>query len=140
MAILDVFKKKTEEKKPEVRKVKKQAPKKSAVSVKPVVATTPKSKRDSDTAYRILRGPHITEKADSLTAFGQYVFNVYTAAGKSEIKKSVEEVYGVDVVAVKIINIHPKKRRLGKVQGWKQGYKKAIVKLAAGQKIELLPR
>jgi large subunit ribosomal protein L23 len=142
MAILNVFKKKAEENKPAEKKVK-SAPKKRTVSVKKEVkkeevkrevSVSSGAKKDSESAYRILRGPHITEKADSLTAFGQYIFNVYRSANKSEVKKTVEEIYGVKVVAVKIINIHPKKRRLGKVQGWKQGYKKAVVKL------ELLPR
>ncbi len=150
MALLDIFKKK-ETKKP----VKKTAPKKSEVHVaetkkevkkevkketeKPV-AVPLKTKKTSPVAYRILKGPHITEKATDLTSMGQYVFDVYEKANKSEIKKTIEDIYGVGVVSLKIIKIPPKKRRLGKIEGWRQGYKKAIIRLAQGQKIEILPR
>jgi len=43
-------------------------------------------------------------------------------------------------LGVKIINLPPKKRRLGKIRGWRKGYKKAIVRIKEGQKIEVLPR
>jgi len=128
------------------KKKKKVAPKKA---VKPEVKHEPdkgqlavplKSKKDSEVACRILKYPHVTEKATDLTKASQYVFNVYESANKTEVKKAVEDVYGVKVVSVKIIKIHPKRRRLGRIEGWRKGYKKAIVKLAHGQQIEILPR
>jgi len=91
-------------------------------------------------AWRILKKAHITEKATDLAAKNKYIFNVYPEANKNQIKKSVEDIYGVNVVSVNTINIPAKKRRLGKSQGWKSGYKKAIVKIKAGQEIELMPR
>jgi len=135
MAIFNIFKdKKKAERKPAPKKeVKKEFPKEAAS-----VPLT--SKKDSEVACRILKYPHVTEKATDLTGFNQYIFNVYESANKSEIKKAVQDVYGARVVAVKIINIHPKKRKLGKIEGWRKGYKKAIVKLAKGQTIEILPR
>jgi large subunit ribosomal protein L23 len=91
-------------------------------------------------AWRILRKAHVTEKATDLAAKNQYVFNVYPTANKKQIKKSVEDIYGVNVVSVNVVNIPSKKRRLGKTLGVKPGYKKAIVKIKEGQEIELMPR
>jgi large subunit ribosomal protein L23 len=91
-------------------------------------------------AWSILKRAHITEKATALTEKNQYIFNVYPEANKTRIKKSVQDIYGVNVISVNIINIPAKKRRLGKSQGWKSGYKKAIVQIKEGQEIELMPR
>ncbi len=90
--------------------------------------------------YRILKSVHITEKATELAEKNQYIFKVFENANKQEIKKVVESIYNVDVVSVNIINIHRKRKRLGRTIGWKQGYKKAIVKIKKGQEIEILPR
>lgn len=149
MAIFNIFKKKPAFAPKELRRgeeKKKVAPKKEVKkeikrSAPKEVSTLPLNpKKDSEIACRILKWPHVTEKATDLTKFSQYIFNVYERATKSEIKKSVEDVYGAKVVSVKIINIHPKKRKLGKISGWRKAYKKAIVKLAQGQTIEILPR
>jgi len=94
----------------------------------------------SSASYSILKGPHITEKATDLSEKGNYVFKVYPNANKIEIKKAVESLYGVNVVSVRIINIPKKKRRLGRTEGFRSGYKKAIVCVKEGQKIELMPR
>ena len=102
----------------------------------------PQAKREKviGEAYRILKTPHVTEKATDLVKKNQYVFKVYSRANKVEIKKAIEDLYGVDVLGVKVINLPPKRRRLGKIMGWRKGYKKAIVKIKEGQKIEVLPR
>ncbi|MDP2967122.1 MAG: 50S ribosomal protein L23 [bacterium] len=91
-------------------------------------------------SYKILKGPHITEKAGDLAEKNQYVFKIFPRANKIGVKKAIEDTYGVDVVSIKIINVPKKKRRLGKIQGTRPGYKKAIVKIKKGQKIEVLPR
>ncbi len=84
--------------------------------------------------------PHITEKATELgSTKNQYVFVVQDSAAKKEIKKAVEKMYGVTVERVRIVNVHPKKVKLGKTKGIKKGYKKAIVQVKEGQKIEILP-
>ena len=145
MAILDVFKKK-EDKTPEE---KPKAPKKEKVSVKkevkPVVKTEkqevkPKEKKSKGIYYDILKSPHVTEKASDLAENNQYVFKVWPRAHKLEIGKAVKDLYGVDVTAVRIINIPKKAKRVGKSQGFKKGYKKAIVSLKKGQKIEIVSR
>ncbi len=91
-------------------------------------------------AFRVLKYPHVTEKATDLTASNQYVFKIYPRANKTDVKKAIEKVFGVDVTGVRVINIPKKKRRLGKIKGFKEGYKKAIVKIKEGQKIEVLSR
>jgi len=89
---------------------------------------------------QILINPQITEKTTMLGQKNQYIFRVVRGANKNEIKKAIEKIYGVRVVDVKIINLPGKKRRIGRISGWKSGYKKAIVKIKEGQKIEVLPR
>lgn len=96
--------------------------------------------KKTQAAWRILRTAHITEKATDLSGKDQYIFNVYKSANKNEVKKAVESIYGVDVVCVNMINIPPKTRRVGKNFGKKPGYRKAIVSIKEGQKIELMPR
>lgn len=91
-------------------------------------------------AYRILKVPHVTEKATDLTEKNQYIFRVWPRANKNEVKKAVESLYGVEVISVKIIKVPAKKRRLGRIEGFRKSYKKAIVKIKKGQKIEVLPR
>ena len=100
----------------------------------------PQKKLLGGQSFRILSSPHITEKATFLAEHNKYVFKVWQKTNKPEIKKAVESIYGVNVTGVKIININPKKRRVGKQEGWRKGYKKAIVEVKKGQKIEILPR
>jgi len=143
MALPNIFKrrkpakKKVEEKKElKEKKIKEEGPEELPSVVQPR-RVREKGLRE---AYRILKSPHITEKATDLASKNQYTFNVWERTNKIEIKKAIEDTYGVDVESVKIIRIHPKQRRLGRVSGWRKGYKKAIVKIAKGQKIEVLPR
>ncbi|MBU1136888.1 50S ribosomal protein L23 [Patescibacteria group bacterium] len=98
----------------------------------------------SNKIYRSIQSAHITEKAGDLTERNKYVFRVYPRTNKPEIKKSIEALYGVKVAKVHIVHSAPKKMRLGKREGFKhglkKGFKKAIVTLKEGSKIELLPR
>ncbi len=91
-------------------------------------------------AEEILIEPHITEKATELAQDNQYVFKINPKANKSEVKKAVEETYDVDVVKVRTLNSPRKKRRKGRIEGWKKGFKKAVIKIKEGQKIEIMPR
>lgn len=95
--------------------------------------------RESKTAWRILGEPHVTEKATDLARLNQYSFKVLYNPSKMEIKKSVEEIYNVHVDKVRKISINGKRTRRGRHIGWKSGYKKAIVTLRKGEKIEVLP-
>ena len=77
-----------------------------------------------------------TEKAVSGQSLNQYVFKVAPGANKIEIIKAVGKTYNVTVVSAHIMNTQKKVRRVGKTQGFKPGYKKAIVTLTKGQTIE----
>lgn len=100
-----------------------------------------KQKKTSESIiYRVLKSPHITEKASDLAEKNQYVFKVYPATNKIEIKRAIEQLYSVDVLKVRVIKVPRKQRRVGRTIGWRKGYKKAIVKIREGQKIEVVPR
>lgn len=138
MALLDFLKKKKGiEKAKDIKKIDKPV-KVSVVKEKAAYQKSPKIKKTTVFSYDIIKEPHISEKATILSESNRYVFKVYSNTNKIDIKKSVEGVYGVDVVSVNIVKIPKKKRRLGKVQGFKSGYTKAIVKIQEGQKIEIL--
>lgn len=101
---------------------------------------TPKERIIS--AYRVIKEPHITEKASYLGEQNKYIFKIEPRANKSEVKKAVETLYNTKVMKVNIICSAPKKRRVGKNEGWrgglKKGFKKAIVTLKKGEKIEII--
>lgn len=91
-------------------------------------------------AWKILKEPHITEKAAALSESNEYVFKIYPKANKYQVKKAIEDLYRVKVEGVRIVCIPKKTKRLGRFEGWRKGYKKAIVKVAKGQHIEILPK
>lgn len=80
--------------------------------------------------------PHISEKSSTLQGQNSYVFKVEKNVNKIMLKKAVENHYGVKVNMVRVLNTKPKKRIRGNIVGKKPGYKKAIVQLIEGQKIE----
>ena len=85
----------------------------------------------------IIKKPLITERATDLSKLGKYVFVVADSATKPEVKKAVKEIYKVDVITVNIVNKPAKKKRMGSLRGHQRGFKKAIVTLKEGQKIEV---
>ena len=87
-------------------------------------------------ARDILVRPLITERTTQLMAEGKYVFAVAKAANKIEIAKAVAEVFKVKVAKVNTVNVTGKKKRMGRTEGKRPDYKKAIVKLAPGETIE----
>ena len=87
-------------------------------------------------ARDILVRPLITERTTQLMAEGKYVFVVAKAANKIEIAKAVAEVFKVKVAKVNTVNVTGKKNRMGRTEGKRPDYKKAIVKLAPGETIE----
>lgn len=91
-------------------------------------------------AFRVLKGPVISEKGTKLEKEGKYLFKVFSNAKKNDIKKAVEDLYKIKVDKVNTITIPRKKKKLGRTEGWKAGYKKAIVSLKKGEKIEVVSR
>jgi len=87
-------------------------------------------------ARDILIRPLITERTTQLMAEGKYVFVVAKKANKIEIGKAVAEIFKVKVDSVNTVNVLGKTKRMGRTQGKRSDYKKAIVKLAAGETIE----
>jgi len=137
MALFDVFKKKKEGKK-EVKKQEKAKakaePQKKVVEKKPLPPKQPK--KILGEAYKVLKSPHVTEKASDLVEQNQYVFKVDLGANKIMVANEVKKTYKVKVLNVNIINVPRRARKVGKTTGFKSGFKKAIVTLAPGQTIE----
>jgi len=85
----------------------------------------------------IIKRPLITEKSTASAALGKYCFKIDKKATKSEIKKAIEKKFNVKVEKVNIMNYIGKERRRGRTQGRTASWKKAIVTLKKGDKIEL---
>lgn len=88
-------------------------------------------------ARDIIVKPVVTERSVDLMAENKYCFKVAKNANKIEIKHAVEEIFKVRVVDVHTMNVKGKKKRVGRHVGMTTGYKKAIVKLAEGDTIEI---
>ncbi len=87
--------------------------------------------------YEILRRPLITEKSTALQALGKYAFEVAEEASKPQIKQAVEKAFKVEVTAVNVMMSPGKRRRRGRQQLSAHPWKKAVVTLKPGDKIEL---
>jgi large subunit ribosomal protein L23 len=86
--------------------------------------------------HHLIRGPIITEKTHAMKALANKVtFRVDVKANKIEIRKAVEELFKVKVLSVNTIRLMGKKKRMGKTEGVRPSWKKAIVTLAPGEKI-----
>ena len=87
--------------------------------------------------YEVLRRPLITEKNTVLQTQGKYAFEVAGEANKHQVKQAVEKAFKVTVTAVNMMTVPGKTRRVGRRQVLTQSWKKAIVTLKPGDKIEL---
>ena len=88
--------------------------------------------------YKVLLAPHMSEKAAKATEQNnEYVFKVVKDATKTEVKDAVELLFKAKVVTVRMMNVKPKHKRFGKIEGMRKGWKKAYVTLQAGQAIDL---
>jgi len=87
--------------------------------------------------YEILRRPILTEKSNLQSDYlHRYTFEVDKRANKLQIKDAVERVFNVKVLAVNVVNVRGKARRMGRIEGHTEAWKKAIVTLVAGQTIQ----
>ncbi len=88
--------------------------------------------------YEILKRPITTEKSRILSDYyDQYTFEVDRRANKIQVKEAVEKIFNVAVISVNIMNMPAKRGRFGRRQiARKPAWKKAVVKLAPGQRIE----
>ena len=103
--------------------------------------TTPaveKTKKIVDHYFDVIVSPILTEKTMNLTQKQNKVtIKVNAKSSKEEIKDAFEAIFGIKVASVNVINVRPKAKRLGRYEGQVSGYKKAIVKLAEGQSLDL---
>ena len=88
-------------------------------------------------ARQVLIRPVISEKSYALLNANKYTFRVHPDAHKTQIRDAVEEIFGVHVTDVKTMKLRPKPKRRGLHRGTTRGWKKAIVQLAPGDRIEL---
>jgi large subunit ribosomal protein L23 len=87
--------------------------------------------------YQIIVAPLVTEKATRLGESGQYAFRVAMDADKREIRQAVEGLFGVSVLAVNTLVVKGKAKRFRGRPGQRSDWKKAMVRLAPGQSIDL---
>jgi large subunit ribosomal protein L23 len=86
--------------------------------------------------HDIIIRPVITEKSSALVALNKYTFEVHKSANKIQIRQAVEQIFKVKVLSVNTMNVSPKPKRMGAFLGKTRSWKKAIVALAEGQRIE----
>ena len=87
----------------------------------------------------VIRKPLITEKATSAIELNQYTFEVDPRAAKPEIKAAIEKLFDVRVIGISTMNPPRRSRRVGRFSGKRSQVKKAVVRLAEGNKIQLFP-
>ncbi len=122
---------------------KKSKPKAEKKSEKPEVRgdLSPKAskasslKSDRSTAPNFTAIPHLTEKAMSGSTRGWYTFRVPMSANKITVKEVIQSQYGVKVRRVSVLRRREKKVKIGRIEGRGPKFKKATVKLAAGESI-----
>ena len=156
MGFFDRFSKKKNEDKKGKEGVKKTAAVKEPVSalkaketstLKPKIETAAQEvkdfkskkvkKEDTGFAYKILLKPLITEKATTLVSLNKYAFKVANNANKIEVKKAIKSLYGFEPVGVNISTERGKRITYGRIRGKKSNWKKAVITLKAGDKLEI---
>jgi large subunit ribosomal protein L23 len=86
---------------------------------------------------QVILAPVVSEKSYSLIEDNKYSFRVHPRAHKTQIRQAVEDLFDVKVVAVNVMKVQSKPKRRGWTRGRKPGWKKAIVELRAGDRIEI---
>lgn len=109
-----------------------------AVKGKPAETKRKPARENTGSAYRTLLKPVVTEKTTRLAGEHKYVFVVAPRANKIAVRQAVRSLYGVEPVKVNVMNFEGKKVRYGRTSGVTRAWRKAIVTLAAGQKIDVL--
>lgn len=93
----------------------------------------------SERLFGILQAPRVTEKSTRVAGQGnQYVFRVVRDADKSEVREAVEKLFGVNVEAVRMVNVKGKGKSFRMHAGRRSDWKKAYVRVKEGQSIDFL--
>jgi large subunit ribosomal protein L23 len=87
-------------------------------------------------AHDVIVRPIITEKSSRMMEHNKYTFEVLRQVNKIQVREAIEEIFKVKVTDVHVMNVHPKPKRMGAYRGMSRAWKKAIVTLAEGQRIE----
>ncbi|XVG96083.1 50S ribosomal protein L23 [Eubacteriales bacterium KG127] len=85
-------------------------------------------------AYDVILKPVISERSMDQAQERKYTFKVAVDANKTEVKQAIEEIFGVEVAKVNIMNVNGKVKRMGRTMGKTAAYRKAIVTVAEGSK------
>ncbi len=88
-------------------------------------------------ASQVILAPIVSEKSYAGSTRGSYTFRVHSDAHKTHIRQAVEELFEVKVVRVNVIKVQARPKRRGAFKGTRQGWKKAVVQLRAGDTIEI---
>lgn len=112
-------------------------PKKKVVKDLAVASTATAIKDKTGKVSSIIIRPILTEKSTLVEKNNQYLFQVKTQATKPEVRKAVKSLYGVNAAKVNMVNVLGKKVRFGRHGGVQKNWKKAIVILKPGEKIEM---
>lgn len=86
----------------------------------------------------VLLEPRVTEKATLAQGHGHYTFRVAETATKQDVRRAVEQQFGVHCTDVRMMNVRGKARRRGRIEGRTRGHKKALVALKTGERIDLV--
>ena len=85
-------------------------------------------------AYDVIITPVITEQSMDVAVDKKYTFKVAPTANKTQVKAAIEEIFGVEVAKVNIMNYNGKLKRMGRFAGYTPSYKKAVVTLTPDSK------
>ncbi len=91
---------------------------------------------NTEQLYSLIDSPVVTEKSAGAEALGQYTFKVLPAADKKKIKEAIQIAFGVDVITVRTLNMKGKTKRTKFGLGQRKSWKKAIVTIMPGQRID----
>ena len=86
--------------------------------------------------YEVLRRPLVTEKSTRLSEAGKYAFEVDKRASKDQVKLAVEKAFKVGVIKVNLVSVPGETKRMGKREVTRPSWKKAVVTLIEGDKIQ----
>lgn len=112
----------------------------SDIQEKKPVAISSEAKKLLSLGYGVIIAPYITEKASMLVNNNTYVFKIAGTADKFSVRRAIEVMYKVNVTKVRMVTIHSKKRMFGRNIGTKAGFKKALVTLRQGDRIDVFNR
>ncbi|WP_226470187.1 50S ribosomal protein L23 [Luteimonas panaciterrae] len=88
--------------------------------------------------YSVIRAPRVSEKTARMQESNQYAFEVAKTATKADIKTAIEKLFDVKVEAVNVVNVKGKNKSFRQRQGSRGDWRKAYVKLADGQSIDVM--